>query len=72
MNIAVYKTDVNNHEIAASIRSAIQHQNKNYDVSFDLDDCDNVLRVENPEGLIDEFALRSILESYGYHIEQLS
>lgn len=42
--IVVYKTDVESWPIAKNILTAIRRQFRNYDVSFDLEGCDNVLR----------------------------
>lgn len=71
MNIAVYKTNVGSKEVAKPIISAIQHQIGECEVSFDLEDRDNVLRVESMNGPIDEPALEDIFKRYGHHIEPL-
>lgn len=70
--IGVYKTDVEDESTAKNIISAIRRQFRNYNVSFDLGDCDNVLRVENENGPEDEAAIRQILQEYGYRIERLT
>ena len=68
--IKVYKTDVD--EAAAElILKNIQSHFKDYDASFDLEDCDNVLRVESFNGPIDESALKNIFDKYGHSIEQM-
>lgn len=69
--IGVYKTDVENWPTAKNILSAIHREFRNYDVSFDLEDCDNVLRVESKNGPADEAAIKQILQKHGHHIERL-
>ncbi len=71
MNIAVYKTDVDTKETAEPIISAIQQQIGECEVSFDLEDRDNVLRIESFNGPIDESALEDIFKRYGHRIEPL-
>lgn len=71
MNIAVYKTNVDSKEAAEPIISTIQHQIGECEVSFDLEDRDNVLRVESMNGPIDESALEDIFKRYGRRIEPL-
>lgn len=71
MNIAVYKTNVATKEAAEPIISAIQNQIGECEVSFDLEDHDNVLRIESLNGLIDESALEDIFKGYGHRIEPL-
>lgn len=70
-HIKVYKSDVDDWEKARLIQQAIQNRFKNHEVSFDLEDVDNVLRVENPEGPVNESALTYLIENYGHHIERL-
>ncbi len=71
MNIAVYKTDVDTKEAAEPIISSIQHQIGGCEVSFDLEDCDKVLRVESMNGPVDKSTLKNIFKKFGYRIEPL-
>lgn len=70
-NIKVYKTNITEYKAAESISQDINNRLVNYEISFDLEDCDNVLRVENLNGPVVEAVLKLILESYGYNIEPL-
>lgn len=70
-SIAVYKTTVESQGVAESITCSIRRQFPDYDVSFDLDDCDKVLRVENGDGSVDGKKIQTILKSYGYRMEKL-
>lgn len=69
--IKVYKTDVDNRSAAESILDDIRRLLHNYDVSFDLEDCDKVLRIENLNGRVNESKIINILHNYGYQIERL-
>lgn len=70
--IKVFKTNVDEHSQARSILEAIRKKNPGSDPSFDLEDCDKVLRVENPDTEINEDNIRKIFQDYGYKIERLS
>lgn len=69
--IRVYKTDVKDPVTAESILNVIRRQFRDYDVSFDLEDCDKVLRIESMNGPVDESALMLLIESFGHNIEKL-
>lgn len=70
-HIKVYKSDVDDHGKARLITQVIQKKFKKYEVNFDLEDCDNVLRVESRNGPVDESALEDIFKRYGHHINPL-
>lgn len=70
-HIGVYKTDVEDRAAAKSIVDTLQRQFRDYDVSFDFEDCDKVLRIESMNGPVDESALVLVFEHFGYNIEQL-
>ncbi len=40
--------------------------------SIDLDNCDNVLRVESSDSEMDESKIKEILRGHGYRMEILS
>lgn len=69
--IGVYKTDVDKQPAAKIILEAIFRSCPDCDASFDLEDCDNVLRVDSLQGEINESKLRKILQNHGYQIEKL-
>lgn len=70
-SIKVYKTNVDNHAAAKSILDEIRKNQPGSDPSFDLEDCDNVLRIENKISDVDEPELKKIIENYGYSMEVL-
>lgn len=69
--IEVYKTDINEESKAHTILDKIRQNLPGSDLSIDLEDCDNVLRVENPISGVDEAQIRQILNDYGYKMEVL-
>ncbi|NGP87090.1 hypothetical protein [Fodinibius halophilus] len=70
-SIEVYKTDVEDRVTAKSIVDTIRQSLPNCNPSFDLEDCDKVLRVESLNDEINESKIRNILQDYGYHMENL-
>lgn len=70
-SIGVYKTTVENRSNAKSIVKSIREQFPDCDVSFDLEDCDKVLRVESWNGFVNEAKIQTILQSRGFRMEKL-
>ncbi len=69
--VRVYKTNVNKHSRAKSILNAIRATQPGSDPSFDLEDCDKVLRIECTSEKIKEQEIREILSNYGHSLEIL-
>ena len=69
-NIKVYKTNVNNRELAKEILRKIREELPESDPSFDLDDCDKVLRVESQMD-VKEVLIKEIIEKCGHQMEVL-
>lgn len=69
--IGVYKTNVDNKLKAKSILDEIRRKLPGSDPSFDLSDCDNVLRIENRISGVEDTGIKKILESHGYKMEPL-
>lgn len=69
--VKVYKTSVEESSHARSILDEIRKTLPGSDPSFDLEDCDKVLRVEHFFGKINEGDIREILANYGHSIEIL-
>ena len=67
--VEVFKTNVQDMDESEVLIYIIQKQVPNSCITFDLDDCDNVLRVEaediSPKCVID------LLNNYGYLCEML-
>jgi hypothetical protein len=69
--VAVYKTNVDEYSEAETILDIIREQLPDTDSNFDLEDCDNVLRVESLNGKVDEVQIQKIVEDFGFLIEEL-
>lgn len=69
--IRVYKTNVDDHSKAELIKETIHRHFPGSDISFDLEDCDRVLRVANSVEEVDDNNIRTILEMFGFEIESM-
>lgn len=69
--VKVFKTNVDEPSKAKSILNAIRENLPGSDPSFDLEDCDNVLRVECYTGKFKEQDIQAILANYGHSMEIL-
>lgn len=71
MPVSVYKTNIDDSSEASTIVTEIRRVLPGSDPSFDLEDCDKVLRVEYQSSNMDKTKVESILEDYGYQISPL-
>lgn len=69
-DIKVYKTTVNDQDRAKEILQKIREELPESDPSFDLDDCDKVLRIESRKA-VKEMLIEEIINNYGYQLEVL-
>lgn len=70
--IEVFKTNVNKMISGDRLLPEIQSLNQHYLVSFDLEDCDRILRIENPHGTVDGDGVIKTLARFGFYAEILS
>ncbi len=45
--VEIFKTDIRSHKQSERIRRRLEHRFPDYRINFDLEDRDNILRVEN-------------------------
>jgi len=69
--IIIYKTTVQNRVEAESITELILSEIPSCDISFDLGDCDNVLRIETNNGDFNEETLKHIFKQKNHRLEAL-
>ncbi len=69
--VQVFKTDVHNRSSAIQIVGFLQRHFTRYKINFDLDDCDNILRIESPDGAIPATDIQRLIAAFGYHCEPL-
>ncbi len=67
--IEVFKTNVETQETASSICGSICRRPGILSATFDLDDCDRILRVEG--AVIDNHHIKSLVEKMGYECQVL-
>lgn len=69
--VEVFKTNVKKQRQAKLLLKKLGQEFPTYLFNFDLEDCDKILRVEHPEGHINDEAIVSVFEDLGFHIEVL-
>lgn len=69
--VEVFKTDVMNPVQAELLIEEIHHTFHNYKANFDLDDCDNILRIKSLTGLVQPSVLIDFLLLFGVKAEIL-
>ncbi len=71
MKLFIFKTDINTQQKVASMNDVFAHDTNILDVSIDLEDVDNVLRVETTDS-IEEIDLVSRVHSKGFSCGELA
>ena len=69
--IEVFKTNVKENSHANLLIDQIHKTFKGHKANFDLEDCDKILRVKYPEGLIEPALLIQLLNDFGFYAEVL-
>lgn len=69
--IEVFKTNVNDHDVASMLLDQIHKTFDGYKANFDLQDCDNILRVKSSTVSIQADCLINLLKDFGFHAEVL-
>ena len=64
--VEVFKTDVNNIQVANRVLDTLHRAFPGYKANFDLQDCDRILRIKSIACDIDVMAVIRILEEYGF------
>ena len=72
MTIEIFKTDVGDRDQANMLIDQIHKIFADYNANFDLEDCDNILRVTCTKGVIHASSLIDILKEQGCHAEVLT
>jgi hypothetical protein len=69
--VEVFKTNVGTREEAITLVNNIHERFCSYNANFDLEDCDNILRIECENGHVEPNQIIAILQNSGYHAEVL-
>jgi hypothetical protein len=67
--VEVFKTNIDNRELAAQLRLELLELFPNTRINFDLEDCDKILRIESAECIAVE--IERIVLSKGFWCEVL-
>jgi hypothetical protein len=70
--IEVFKTNVNSKSVATFIVYLLQRNHPDYEVNFDLDDCDKILRVKTDSALVDVTSIVNTLKEINVWAEILA
>lgn len=71
MHVEVFRTNVDDQDIAGAIVDMIHKTFDGYQANFDLDDCDRILRVQGIAETIDAVMIINLLQDYGFNAEIL-
>lgn len=69
--IEVFKTNVKDPRHAHLLIHQIQKSFRHYQAHFDLDDCDNILRIKSMDDNIPPARVISLLHDHGFQAEVL-
>jgi hypothetical protein len=69
--VEVFKTNVREHHHAKLLVHHIHENFGEYKANFDLDDCDNILRVKSSTGQVEATVLIDLLKELGFDAEVL-
>lgn len=67
--IEVFKTNIEDEQVAEELKRVLKKEIPGSSINFDLEDCDNILKIEAP--VIDAQDIISFLASLGYSCELL-
>ncbi|WP_202409477.1 hypothetical protein [Hufsiella arboris] len=69
--VEVFKTNVKRRSDANRILFELHQIFRGYQANFDLEDCDNILRVQNV-AIVEPAGIILLLQAYGFHCEILA
>lgn len=69
--VEVFKTNITKQKQSKQILEKLNQSFPKYNIDFDLEDCDNILRVENPIGEVHNDHVIQLISDVGFCIEPL-
>ena len=69
--VEVFRTDVTSEERASELLAVIHDRLQGYRANFDLEDCDNILRVESKYGDVQSSDVIDLLRRHACRAEVL-
>jgi hypothetical protein len=67
--VKVFKTDVRDQTTAKQIAKQLESYFEESRINFDLDDCDNILRIESRHSVIGDLEIQELVTKWGYQCE---
>ena len=71
MMVEVFKTNVTERGQASVLLDHIHTLSEDVEANFDLEDCDNILRIKSHSGCIQPLKFIRLLNDFGYKAEVL-
>ncbi|MCK0131566.1 methyltransferase type 11 [Flavobacteriaceae bacterium F08102] len=68
--VEIFKTNVDNQQLASKIVADLNQLHPEYGINFDLEDCDNILRIES-SNKIDVLFIMNYSNALDIHIERI-
>ncbi|OYX27053.1 MAG: hypothetical protein B7Z06_04820 [Flavobacteriales bacterium 32-35-8] len=69
--VEVFKTNITKQKQSKQILEKLNQSFPKYNIDFDLEDCDNILRIENPIGDVLNDHVIKLISEVGFYIEPL-
>ncbi|WP_036383808.1 hypothetical protein [Muricauda sp. MAR_2010_75] len=69
--VEVFQTSVAKRKVAKKLLEQLHIMFPDFTFNFDLEDCDNILRVESAKGGIDSEPIIEVVQGHGHHIKVL-
>ncbi|MGE5943568.1 MAG: hypothetical protein ACM31G_04420 [Flavobacteriales bacterium] len=70
--VEVFKTNITKQKQSKQILEKLTKTFPKYTINFDLEDCDNILRIENPIGDVQNTHVIQLISDVGFYIEPLA
>lgn len=64
--VEVYSTNIEDYKQADLVLYQLNKVFPTYKINFDLEDCDNILRVETSSGMIEVLKIIALLKDLGF------
>lgn len=69
--VEIFRTNVSSHLQANSILERLQKEFPQYEMNFDLEDCDKILRVDGKKDAVNPKAIMELVKHFKYEIKIL-
>lgn len=69
--VEVFRTNIDDKLEAGHLLKKLQKTFPGYKINFNLEDCDNILRMETKNGIINATPVIDLVKNHGFEIEVL-